>query len=95
MLDACDALDGLADGIVNKPLQCTSGLVYPRLDALQCTGTKTATCLSAPQIDAFKKIYEGPVTPSGSRPYYPWMWDPGIAGCTDFGRVDAQADHRS
>jgi len=82
VLDACDALDGLADGIVNKPLQCTSGLVYPKLDALQCSGTKTATCLSAAQIDAFKKIYEGPVTPSGSRPYYPWMWDPGIAGCT-------------
>jgi len=82
VLDACDALDGLADGIVNKPLQCTSALVYPKLDALQCSGPKSATCLSAAQIDTFKKIYEGPVTPSGARPYYPWMWDPGIAGCT-------------
>jgi Tannase and feruloyl esterase len=82
VLDACDALDGLADGIVNKPLQCTSTLVYPKLDALQCSGTKTATCLSASQISTIKTIYEGPITPSGVKPYYPWMWDPGIAGCT-------------
>jgi feruloyl esterase len=82
VLDACDALDGLVDGMVNKPLQCTSALVYPKLDALQCSSGKTATCLSAAQVETFKKIYEGPVTPSGARPYYPWMWDPGIAGCT-------------
>ena len=82
VLDACDNLDGLVDGMVSKPLQCTTALVAPKLDALQCSGAKTATCLSAEQIDAMKKVYAGPVTPSGAKPYYGWMWDPGIAGCT-------------
>ena len=30
VLDACDALDGLADGIVNKPLQCTIDARLPQ-----------------------------------------------------------------
>ncbi|MEO6747431.1 MAG: tannase/feruloyl esterase family alpha/beta hydrolase, partial [Caldimonas sp.] len=82
VLDACDNLDGLVDGMVNKPLQCTTALVAPKLDAVKCSGAKTATCLSADQIDTMRKVYEGPVTASGARPYYGWMWDPGIAGCT-------------
>lgn len=82
VLDACDALDGLVDGMVNKPLQCTTDVVAPKLDAVKCSGSKTATCLTGDQIDTFKTIYAGPVTPSGAHPYFGWMWDPGIAGCT-------------
>jgi feruloyl esterase len=82
VLDACDANDGLVDGMVNAPLQCTTAVVTPFLNALQCSGAKTASCLTAGQIDAIQKIYAGPVTPSGQVPYHPWMWDPGIAGCT-------------
>jgi feruloyl esterase len=82
VLDACDGLDGLQDGMVNKPLQCTTTRVRPYLDAKRCSGTKDATCLSADQIDTLVKLYEGVVTPSGARPYYGWMWDAGIAGCT-------------
>jgi len=82
VLDACDALDGLVDGMVNKPLQCTTDLVAPKLDAIACSGAKTPTCLTADQVQTFKTIYAGPVTPSGVHPYFPWMWDPGIAGCT-------------
>jgi feruloyl esterase len=82
VLDACDALDGLVDGMVNKPLACTTAVVTPVLNALQCAGAKTPTCLTAGQIDAVQKIYGDPVTPGGQHPYFPWMWDPGIAGCT-------------
>jgi feruloyl esterase len=82
VLDACDAFDGLVDGMVNKPLQCTTDVVAPKLDAVKCSGGKTASCLTADQIDTFKTIYAGPVTPSGAHPYFGWMWDPGIAGCT-------------
>ena len=82
ILGACDALDGLADGMVNSPLQCTTNVVAPFLNARQCIGAKTASCLSADQIDTIRKYYEGPVTPTGQRPYAGWMWDPGIAGCT-------------
>lgn len=82
VLDACDALDGLADGMVNKPLLCTTAKVQPKLNLLQCSGAKADGCLTAGQIDAIVKIYTGPITPSGRQPYYPWMWDAGIAGCT-------------
>ena len=47
VLDACDAKDGLVDGMVSAPLQCTTAVVEPKLDALQCSGSKTATCLTA------------------------------------------------
>lgn len=82
VLDSCDALDGLADGMVNKPLLCTTPTVTPALNALQCTGAKTAACLTGGQLDALQKMYAGAITPSGQQPYYPWMWDAGIAGCT-------------
>ena len=82
VLDACDAQDGLVDGMVNQPLQCTTAVVRPKLNALQCVGAKTPTCLTAGQVDAMVKAYEGPITPSGQRPYAGWMWDAGIAGCT-------------
>jgi hypothetical protein len=82
VLNACDALDGLVDGMVNAPLQCTTPVVTPFLNAVQCTGAKTPTCLTANQISTLQKLYAGPVTPTGTKPYYGWMWDPGIAGCT-------------
>ena len=82
ILQACDSLDGLADGMVNNPMQCTTRKVKPYLDAVRCTGDKTASCLSAEQADTILKYYAGPVTPTGKRPYDGWMWDPGIAGCT-------------
>jgi feruloyl esterase len=82
VLNACDALDGLVDGMVNEPLQCTTAVVSPQLAAVQCTAGKTASCLTADQIDTIKRFYAGPVTPTGKRPYHGWMWDPGIAGCT-------------
>lgn len=82
VLDTCDALDGLADGMVNKPLLCTTDRMAPALNALQCAGAKTPSCLSGAQIGTLLKMYAGPVTPQGARPYYPWMWDAGIGGCT-------------
>jgi Tannase and feruloyl esterase len=82
ILQACDAKDGLVDGMVNAPQECTTPVVTPFLNALTCTGAKTATCLTAGQIDAIQKIYAGPITQTGRMPYSPWQWDPGIAGCT-------------
>jgi len=82
VLDACDATDGLVDGMVNKPLMCTTPVVAPVLNALQCAGAKTPTCLTAGQISTIQAMYSAAVTPQGRTPYFPWMWDPGIAGCT-------------
>src|ERR1035437_5105850 len=83
ILTACDGLDGLADGMVNNSQACTTAVVSPVLNALQCSGGKTAACLASGQITAITNIYTtGAPTSKGVAQYAPWMWDPGIAGCT-------------
>lgn len=77
---ACDALDGVVDDSVDAATDCTSARVHPQLDALQCPGAKSATCLSAAQITALKRIYAGPQLPDGTRLYPDWPWDPGVGG---------------
>lgn len=59
-LAACDASDGLKDGLINDPRQCTWDPA-----SLQCSGAKTATCLAPAQVTALKTIYEGLKTPKG------------------------------
>jgi feruloyl esterase len=54
-LAACDAGDGLKDGIIGDPENCRFDLA-----ALQCKGAVTASCLTPPQIDAARKMYRGP-----------------------------------
>jgi feruloyl esterase len=66
ILAACDRLDGSADGVVDNLPACwakfdPATFVFPDSgQPLQCTGAKTATCLSSPQINAVKKINQGP-----------------------------------
>ena len=66
ILAACDRLDGTADGVVDNLPACwakfdPATFVFPQTgQPLQCTGAKTATCLSAAQINAVKKINQGP-----------------------------------
>ncbi|HYX66386.1 MAG TPA: DUF6351 family protein, partial [Burkholderiales bacterium] len=87
ILTACDALDGLVDGMVNNSQACTTAVVRPQLDALQCTAGKTPTCLTADQITTLVNLYDkGAPNSQGVPQYAKWMWDPGIAGCT--GAVD-------
>ncbi len=54
--DACDALDGLTDGIVNNYLACQGRV---NLQALRCPdGANTGNnCLSAPEIDLMRTIH--------------------------------------
>jgi feruloyl esterase len=83
ILKACDQRDGLVDGMVSNPNACTTPVVKPFLDALKCSGDKTASCLAADQIEAIVKIYSsGAPNSQGVPQYAPWMWDAGIAGCT-------------
>ncbi len=51
----CDALDGVVDGVLNDPRRCNFDP-----SVLLCTGTETASCLTAPQIQALRDIYAGP-----------------------------------
>jgi feruloyl esterase len=77
-LNACDADDGLKDGLINDPRQC-------RWDpaAIQCSGAKTASCLSAPQVTALRTVYEGIRAPDGEWATFP-MSRGGEAGWAAF-----------
>jgi feruloyl esterase len=63
---ACDADDGLADGIVTNPLTCKFNP-----DTLLCAGAETDSCLTAPQLAALKKIYAGPSNSRTGRRIFP------------------------
>jgi feruloyl esterase len=54
-LNACDAADGLADDVIEDPTRCSFDPV-----TIQCKGADESTCLTAPQVEAARKIYAGP-----------------------------------
>jgi hypothetical protein len=80
ILETCDGLDGLQDGILDNFPACTSALMAPKLAALTCKGAKRNTCLSAGQVTALEKVLDGPRDPKGELLYADWAWDRGIAG---------------
>ena len=53
-LAACDADDGLADGLITNPMQCKFDPA-----STQCKAADDGTCLTAAQVDTAKKIYAG------------------------------------
>jgi feruloyl esterase len=75
LMQACDALDGVTDGVVDNVPACVgrfnpstatyidyTGVFGPAGTTypLQCTAAKNATCLSAAQIQAAIQINQGP-----------------------------------
>ena len=74
LLAACDAGDGLKDGIVADPIGC-------RFDpgSLRCAGAKAEGCLSAAQVDALGKAFAGPKDSKGRQVYPGFPFDTGIA----------------
>jgi feruloyl esterase len=83
VLQACDGLDGVADGMVSNAQACTTRRVKPVLEALLCPAGKTPACLAADQVEAILNIYTSGAPNSHGKPQYArWMWDAGIAGCT-------------
>ena len=60
---ACDMLDGLADGLIGDPRQCTVELL--ELHKLECQAGQTAGCLTAGQIKTAHGIYTGVTDESG------------------------------
>ncbi|NUZ04715.1 tannase/feruloyl esterase family alpha/beta hydrolase [Piscinibacter koreensis] len=68
---ACDALDGVTDGVIEDPRLCTSDKF--NVDSLLCTGADNATCLTAAQVAVAKKIYAGPKNPRTGAQIYPGL----------------------
>jgi len=80
ILGACDALDGLADGVIDNFTGCTTEVVAPKLAAVTCKGPKRNNCISAAQVAALQKIYNGATDSKGELLYSNWAWDRGIGG---------------
>jgi len=55
---ACDALDGVTDGVMEDPRACTTAEF--NVDALLCQAGDAPTCLTTEQVAVAKKIYAGP-----------------------------------
>jgi hypothetical protein len=80
VLEACDRLDGLVDGLSQNFTGCTDAVVVPRLKALTCKVEKTPQCLSPAQVTAITTVMAGAKLPDGRIVYAPRVWDPGIGG---------------
>ena len=80
VLEACDALDGVADGSVENLAACTTERVTPPLQKRQCAAAKTDACLSADQIQTLQMAMQGVVDSKGKRLYPNWPWDGGVSG---------------
>jgi hypothetical protein len=71
ILQACDAKDGVVDGMVANPAAC-------RFDP-QTLGPSGTGVLSRAQVTALEKVFDGARNSQGRSLYAGWYWDPGIA----------------
>jgi hypothetical protein len=87
VLEKCDALDGVKDGLVANLRQCQA--VF-NLSDLQCTGEKNASCLTGNQVTALNRVMSGPKNSAGKQLYSDWSYDGGMgAGNWRFWRIES------
>jgi feruloyl esterase len=60
VLAQCDAIDDVKDGVLEDPRECDFDPAV-----LQCSGSLAGKCLDEAQVTALRKIYSGPVSPTG------------------------------
>ena len=60
-LAACDASDGVKDGLISDPRACAF-----KPETLQCTGAEGPGCLTAGQVESVRRIYAGIRAADGS-----------------------------
>jgi feruloyl esterase len=74
LLQQCDALDGLRDGMIFNTRGC-----HFDPQVLQCKSKKTDSCLTAAQVQAIGRAISGPRTAAGLQVYPGYPYDTGIA----------------
>ncbi|HZM96152.1 MAG TPA: tannase/feruloyl esterase family alpha/beta hydrolase [Vicinamibacterales bacterium] len=60
VLDKCDLLDGVRDGLLENPTRCTFD---PKEIECRSSGADGPNCLTTAQVEAVQKIYAGPTNP--------------------------------
>lgn len=67
VIQACDALDGVNDGVLENPRLCKFDP-----EQIQCAaGANAPNCLTSPQVQAVRKIYAGPKDPVTFQQIFP------------------------
>ena len=66
VLAACDAQDGVKDGLIEDPRACRFD---PR--SMVCKANDTASCLTEGQASTLQKIYDGPRNPRTGKTIFP------------------------
>jgi feruloyl esterase len=66
VLEACDAKDGIRDGVIEEPNKCAFDPAV-----LLCKGADNDSCLTDPQVTALKKLYAGPSNPRTGESIFP------------------------
>jgi len=67
-LDACDALDGLKDGLIGDPTRCHFD---PK--TLECKSGDAPSCLTAAQVETARRIYSPVNNPRTGQEIYPGL----------------------
>ncbi|MSO45908.1 MAG: tannase/feruloyl esterase family alpha/beta hydrolase [Acidobacteria bacterium] len=62
VVDACDVLDGVKDGVIDSPARCTFDPAV-----LQCKTSDQTGCLTRPQVDTARLIYSAAKDPKTGR----------------------------
>jgi feruloyl esterase len=84
VVDACDAIDGLKDGLVDDPRRCHFD---PARLLCAATAKDDAACLTPAQVEAAKKMYDGARNPrTGDLIYTGWP-----RGSEAFGEAASQS----
>jgi feruloyl esterase len=69
VLDACDAIDGVKDGVLENPMACQFNP-----GVLECRGAGDSTgCLAPAQVEAVRRVYAGPSHARTGQSIYPGL----------------------
>ena len=66
VLAACDARDGVTDGILEDPTRCDFD---PK--TIECTGEDRPDCLTRPQVELVRQFYDSLINPRTKKLIYP------------------------
>lgn len=78
VLQRCDALDGLSDGLVQATQACQAAFDVAR-DVPTCVSGRIGTCLTPLQKRTLAEVHAGGKAANGQPIYSAFPWDPGIA----------------
>jgi feruloyl esterase len=80
VLNACDAADGVKDGVLENPKRCQFDP-----NVLECKAGDAPTCLTAPQVESVRKSYAALMNPRTKQEIFPGLEPGSEAGWGTFG----------